>query len=122
MRMMLMTKYCSNCGFEMDSSTRYCPNCGVEQVSPPGYGQTYQRNVRDRKNAGLAAVLSFFIIGLGQVYNGEIGKGVLLFIGAVISGILMAVFIGFITWFIIWFYAIYDAYNTAQRINTGEII
>ena len=27
------------------------------------------------KNAGIAAVLSFFISGLGQIYNGQIIKG-----------------------------------------------
>jgi TM2 domain-containing membrane protein YozV len=31
------------------------------------------------KNPGLAAVLSFFISGLGQIYNGQIAKGVGLF-------------------------------------------
>lgn len=118
----MTTKYCSNCGVEIDSSTRYCSNCGAEQGSPSGYGQPYQRNVRKQKSAGLAAVLSFLVVGLGQVYNGEVGKGVLLFLGAVVSGILMYVLIGFITWIIIWFYAIYDAYNTANRINAGEII
>jgi len=118
----MTTKFCSNCGVEIDSSTRYCSNCGAEQCSPSGYGQPYQRNVRKQKSAGLAAVLSFLVVGLGQVYNGEVGKGVLLFLGAVVSGILMYVLIGFITWIIIWFYAIYDAYNTANRINAGEII
>jgi TM2 domain-containing membrane protein YozV len=29
------------------------------------------------KNSGLAAVLSFFIPGLGQIYNGQIGKGLI---------------------------------------------
>lgn len=28
------------------------------------------------KNPGLAAVLSFFFMGLGQIYNGQIAKGV----------------------------------------------
>lgn len=28
------------------------------------------------KNPGIAAVLSFLITGLGQIYNGQIGKGI----------------------------------------------
>jgi TM2 domain-containing membrane protein YozV len=32
------------------------------------------------KNPGLAAVASFFFSGLGQIYNGEIGKGFALMI------------------------------------------
>ena len=30
------------------------------------------------KNSGIAAVLSFFYIGLGQIYNGQIGKCLLM--------------------------------------------
>jgi hypothetical protein len=29
------------------------------------------------KNPGLAALLSFFYTGLGQIYNGQIGKGII---------------------------------------------
>ncbi len=55
------------------------------------------------KNPGLAAVLSFFIPGVGQMYNGEIGKGILFLITA---------------WLIIpWIWSIFDAYSVANRIN-----
>jgi len=30
------------------------------------------------KNSGVAAVLSFFIYGLGQIYNGQILKGLIM--------------------------------------------
>jgi len=33
------------------------------------------------KSSGLAAVLSFFWCGLGQVYTGDIGKGVVMMLG-----------------------------------------
>ena len=33
-----------------------------------------------RKEPGIAAVLSFFWCGLGQIYNGQIGKGVLMMV------------------------------------------
>ena len=55
------------------------------------------------KNPGLAAVLSVIIPGAGQCYNGQIGKGLLFF---------------FTAWLIIpWIWAIFDAYNSANRIN-----
>ena len=73
-----------------------------------------------QKNAGLAAVLSFLIPGLGQIYNGEVGKGIVIFIIQVINGFLMTVFIGFVTWPIVWIWSIYDAYTTAERINRGS--
>jgi len=117
------TKYCSNCGIEIDSSLDNCPKCGVRQISPTGYKQTYQGYQKQNlKSPGLAAVLSFLIVGLGQIYNGQIAKGLLLLLGAIISGVLMLILIGFIFWIIIWLYAIYDAYNTAKKINAGEII
>lgn len=117
------TKYCSNCGIEMDSSLDNCPKCGVRQISPAGYQQNYQGYPPGKlKSPGLAAVLSFLILGLGQIYNGQIAKGLLLLLAAMISGVLMLILIGFIFWIVIWLYAIYDAYNTAQRINSGEII
>jgi TM2 domain-containing membrane protein YozV len=72
-----------------------------------------------QKNPGLAAVLSFFVTGLGQIYNGQIGKGIALFAGAVVSGLLCAVVIGFILLPAVWLYGIYDAYRTAEKINKG---
>ena len=33
------------------------------------------------KNPGLAAVLSFFYMGLGQIYNGQIAKGIAFIVG-----------------------------------------
>jgi TM2 domain-containing membrane protein YozV len=72
---------------------------------------------RPQKNAGLAAVLSFFIPGLGQIYNGEIVKGIIIIIVQIINGFLAAIIVGFITGAIVWIWAIYDAYKTAERIN-----
>ncbi len=69
------------------------------------------------KNPGLAAVLSFFWMGLGQIYNGQIAKGIVFIIAYTISWILMLVIIGFITTPIMFIYGIYDAYSSAQKIN-----
>jgi TM2 domain-containing membrane protein YozV len=72
------------------------------------------------KNPGVAAVLSFFYCGLGQIYNGQILKGVLMFAAYSVSIILMYVLIGFITTPILWIWGMYDAYKTAERINAGS--
>ncbi|MCC4765435.1 hypothetical protein FXW07_01980 [Methanosarcina sp. DH1] len=69
------------------------------------------------KNPGLAAVGSFFFSGLGQIYNGEIKKGLLLIFIQVINVLLCLVLIGFITYPITWAYGIYDAYKTAEKLN-----
>lgn len=69
------------------------------------------------KNPTLAAILSFLINGLGQIYNGEIGKGILIFVIQLINLALMAIFIGFITAPIVFIWSVFDAYQVAQRIN-----
>lgn len=67
------------------------------------------------KSAGLAAVLSAIWPGLGQIYNGEIGKGVAIMVVQVVNFILLFVLIGFLTGFAVWVWAIYDAYTVAER-------
>lgn len=110
-------KFCKNCGFEMDSNLSFCPECGT---STSGQLNSVNPPVRyNEKSAGLAALLSFLIIGLGQIYIGLTKKGIILFVLAIVSGILMMVFIGYIIWLLIWIYAIYDAYNSANKINDG---
>ena len=69
------------------------------------------------KDPGVAAVLCFFWCGLGQIYNGQVGKGVLLVICYVFSLLLMTVLIGFVTTPILWVIGMVDAYRTAERLN-----
>lgn len=71
------------------------------------------------KSAGLAAVLSFLLPGLGQIYNGEILKGLILVVIDAINAALMLILVGFVTHAITVIYAVYDAYKTADRINAG---
>ncbi len=105
------TKFCHNCGNEIDAKAEICPNCGVR----------VKASTTGPKNSGVAAVLSFFWMGLGQIYNGEIGKRILFIIFYIISIALCFVLIGFITTPLLWIYGIYDAYKTAEKINIGEI-
>jgi len=69
------------------------------------------------KNPGIAAVLSFFATGLGQIYNGQLGKGLLLIVAGVLAFLSMFIFIGWIIFPVLWIWNIYDAYKTAERIN-----
>ena len=109
---MTETKFCANCGAEIDVKAMTCPSCGVLQQD-----QTV-KNV-PIKNEGIAAVLSFFFTGLGQIYNGQIGKGLVLIVVQIINIALMFVGIGLITYPVVWIYSIWDAYNTAKNINAG---
>lgn len=69
------------------------------------------------KNSGIAAVLSFFITGLGQIYNGQIFKGILLILIQIVNGLLLYVLIGFVTMPIVWLYGVINAYRHAERVN-----
>lgn len=69
------------------------------------------------KNPSIAIVLSFFWPGLGQLYNGEIGKGIFFLIAAGISALLMWLVIGFLLYPVIWIWGMVDANSSAKRIN-----
>jgi TM2 domain-containing membrane protein YozV len=71
------------------------------------------------KSPGLAAVLSFFVCGLGQIYNGQILKGLIFLVAYAVSWMMMWIVVGFITTPVLWIWGIVDAYRTAQRINAG---
>lgn len=69
------------------------------------------------KNAGLAAVLSFLIPGLGQIYNGQIIKGFLIVLIQAVNVALFHVLIGFVFYPIVLVYAVFNAYRAARRIT-----
>jgi TM2 domain-containing membrane protein YozV len=70
-----------------------------------------------QKNPLLAAIGSFFIPGLGQVYNGEgMLKGMLYVLGMIIGSIVLV-----LPGLAVWIYGIYNAYKVAGKINLGEV-
>lgn len=66
----------------------------------------------------LALIISFFLPGIGTVYAGNIMKGIIIFIVALILGALATIFllgiIAYILYIIVWLYGMYDAYTTAS--------
>ncbi|MDV2886561.1 hypothetical protein RYX45_15325 [Alkalihalophilus pseudofirmus] len=76
--------------------------------------------VQPLKNAGLAAVLSALWCGLGQIYNGQIGKGLLFMFIQFINALLCFVVIGFITYPIMWIWGMVDAYRQAEELNKQQ--
>lgn len=69
------------------------------------------------KSPGLAAFLSFIFVGLGQLYNGQIGKGILvMFVYFLFWGVAVIEAPGaFILIFVLWVWMISDAYSVAKR-------
>ena len=107
----------------MPKNLKFCPECGSPTSNAPQTNNTVNNTgnsvVNTDKDPVLAAILSFLIIGLGQIYLGLTKKGIILFLAAIISGVLMLILIGFILWLLIWVYAIYDAYKSAQKMQNG---
>lgn len=69
------------------------------------------------RNPILAAILSIIVAGLGQIYNGQIGKGVVFIVLQIINGALTVVLIGWVLMPIVGLWATIDAYLTAKRNN-----
>jgi TM2 domain-containing membrane protein YozV len=89
----------------------------------------------EKKEPLLALLLSAIIPGLGQMYNGQVKKGIVLLIGCILLWIVVVVFSSAMTrsnavtgcccltfWIplLVNVYAAYDGYVTAGKINKGE--
>ena len=108
--------FCSVCGTEAaGESDTFCRKCGAPLSGLNG--APHPALLADAKSPGLAAVLSFFWCGLGQIYNGQIFKGVVMLVIYAISAFLIHIFIGLITTPILWIWGMVDAYRTAERLN-----
>jgi len=69
------------------------------------------------KSPGLALLGSFFFPGLGQLINGQAGKGIAMFLAYLFSIALIFVFIGVVLVPAIWIWSMVDAYSGAKEWN-----
>jgi hypothetical protein len=144
------TAYCRTCGKAMCSAcvrtvkgVVYCEDCIATRLGDaiPAAATNPAATmppviVRSGPSPGVAGVLAgFFPFGVGQVYNGQYAKGVILailYLGSMAMILVMMVLTtilanaaclfclpAFILPMIVMIYAIYDAYDTAEKINNG---
>jgi TM2 domain-containing membrane protein YozV len=69
----------------------------------------------EEKNPLVAALCSVLIPGLGQVYNGELGKGVVICALSLVGIIFLLV-----PGLMVWMYGAFTAYTVAGKINSGK--
>lgn len=99
-----LPNFCPECGNELISkNAEICPRCGVRLKTNP------------EKSPVIAALCSIIFTGLGQVYNGYIGRGFVILLGTFIGSLLFV-----IPGLLVAIYGIYDAYKTAKRMNARD--
>ena len=108
--------HCSQCGTRNPDDATFCKSCGAPMTMP---GQTVVI-VRNAKSPFLALILSLLLPGLGQIYNGQVMKGIAFLLALAVSAVLKFLLIGFVLVPIVWIWAMVDAYQTADKINRGE--
>lgn len=109
--------FCVKCGAELKTDSKFCTKCGQEAPV-----QAVTEVVKQKKNPSTAVALSLLLMGAGQIYNGEVGKGVILLGLAFFGSIIMVYLFGILGWIFIgllWIYNLADAYTTAKKINLG---
>ncbi len=123
---------CEYCGNPVPQNVSSCPSCGAPVAVNPApvqnnqgaYQQQQQVNQQQTivnvnpKSPGLATFLSCLIVGLGQIYNGQVAKGICMFIIAVLIGS----FTAGVGSFFFWIFAMIDASKIAKKINSGIIV
>ena len=142
------SKYCSNCGKELELETVFCPQCGTrfgadEETEKPQtkFCQTCGEkininaeicphcgvrvaNIRssEEKSVLLSAILSFLFPGLGHLYLGLTKKGVSFIIAYIVSAILIFLLIGIVLVIIVWIWSLIDSIKSTEAINRGEFV
>lgn len=111
---------CKNCGNEIYDKADICPHCGM------------RLRIVIINNPGIAAVLSFFVPGLGYVYIGEIIIGIAVFLIEILllcidiyllrtyqlkEGLLFL-----IVGFIFWVYNVYSVYRATEKANARQYL
>jgi len=72
------------------------------------------------KDPAIAALISFVILGGGQIYVGDVTRGLIVFFGGYVAIVLSAIVLGlmvYLTWVAVEIYSVYDAYNLAKKYN-----
>lgn len=101
--------YCSQCGRENTQDAAFCAGCGaaLRRVEAPAADGPYAQG----KSPGLALIMSLLIVGFGQFYNGDMKKGFLMLLGAVIGGLASYSLL----WWVFAIWSAVDAHRVASR-------
>jgi TM2 domain-containing membrane protein YozV len=106
--------FCQNCGAALSDGSRFCSSCGHWQPSAGAAPAPAPPSAVIPEKYGIAALLSFFLPGLGQVVKGQVLKAIVIWLGMIVFVVLSFVVIGLPLLLVLWLWQIYDAYNSPQ--------
>lgn len=129
--------FCPKCGKRVQAKADFCPSCGNNLKQSTSERPTPSVPL-ERKNEGIAAILSFILglaglMGIGQIYVGRIARGIAVLIVGIVLAILVwgSLILGFFTlgiawigtlffgvvWLVLLVWQTFDAYSLAQKFN-----
>jgi len=115
--------YCTNCGKAVEETASFCQNCGKSTKTKESFTskmETEAEKFMANKDPFIAAILSFILPGLGQLYNGNFKNSLIFQAAYIVSWILGSM----IPFFLIiplgvLIISIYDAYTETEKIRNG---
>lgn len=134
--------FCPNCGVDLgkvsngdlpksevdaavsstDQSVIASTEKSVASISEQPVSHANENSVTVRKTPIVSAIFSLIFPGLGQLYNGQNKKGIYFIIIAIVSVVLMLLFVGVILYVLFWIWSMFDAYSSAVKLNKGEFV
>lgn len=130
---------CQNCRSPLPAGSEFCGQCGtrkstggsgvaaraLEPPAPPLIMSTAPEYVprkssshRDRKDTGVAIILSFLWTGLGQLYAGQTTKGIILCVACLFLSALTALTcVGIVLLLPFWIWGMFDASASVEEWN-----
>lgn len=116
------SKFCTNCGFELDRDYKFCPECGFDLSGKAANAPKNPPVVAEEKSMIVSVILSVIFPGLGHFYLNLNHKGILFLLGYIISAVLVIFLIGAILCLIVWIWALIDVIQSTTAINNGEFV
>ena len=115
---------CPYCDNDVPAGVNTCPACGanVPNNSTPAQAaqnvQGAQQIAPSGKSANTATILSCLIVGVGQMYLGQVAKGVVMLVASIILAALTGGISGAVTWII----GMVDAYKIGKKMEAGHSV
>lgn len=114
--------FCRGCGKEIFESAPTCPHCGAQQVidnkvsSMTGDAKVMLLIESKKKSGWIAAILNWFLPGVGYIYCGRIVLGIIVLLITV--ALIIKAFLGL---FILIPVVVIDGFLSANRYNKRMI-